>query len=370
MLLEWVTASRLVRRGRLARSSCGASRSRRRSPRASATPRLVPVARGLASPVLATQAPGEPRALYVVEQPGRIRVVERGKAAAGRRSSTSARSCSTAASRACSGSRSRRTYARDRTLLRELHRAAGRATRGRPLPRPQRARRAGQRAADPPRRRSRTRTTTAATSRSAPTGRLWVGLGDGGSGGDPENRAQNPDSAARQDAPPRRPAGAAEPEIVALGLRNPWRFSFDRRTGDLWIGDVGQGAIEEIDHLAAAGRPASSTSAGTSTRAAAASRTRRSARAGSSSRSRSTRTTTAARSPAATSTAGTPMPRARGPLRVRRLLQRHDLEHAGGGRRAARRARPGRRAHVVRRGAQRGELYAVSHDGAVSRFAP
>ena len=40
--------------------------------------------------------------------------------------------------------------------------------------------------------------------------------------------------------------------IVALGVRNPWRFSFDRRTGDLWIGDVGQGSIEEVDHVALA----------------------------------------------------------------------------------------------------------------------
>ena len=57
------------------------------------------------------------------------------------------------------------------------------------------------------------------------------------------------------------------PELVAVGLRNPWRYTFDRRTGDLWIGDVGQGEIEEVRRTAAAvGR--SSTSAGTSTRAA------------------------------------------------------------------------------------------------------
>lgn len=80
-------------------------------------------------------------------------------------------------------------------------------------------------------------------------GFLYVGMGDGGSGGDPEDRAQNSDSllgkVLRLDAA--RPA--AKPVIVALGVRNPWRFSFDRANGDLWIGDVGQGAIEEVDHV-------------------------------------------------------------------------------------------------------------------------
>jgi glucose/arabinose dehydrogenase len=81
-----------------------------------------------------------------------------------------------------------------------------------------------------------------------PDGGLYVGTGDGGAGGDPENRAQNMQSLLgkmlRFDTS--RPGSA--PEIVGLGLRNPWRYSFDRLTGDLYIGDVGQGDVEEVDY--------------------------------------------------------------------------------------------------------------------------
>jgi glucose/arabinose dehydrogenase len=95
-----------------------------------------------------------------------------------------------------------------------------------------------------------------------PDGKLYVGLGDGGSGGDPENRAQNLDSLLGKllridvdaGSPYAIPAdnpfvgtANARGEIWAYGLRNPWRFSFDRTTGDLYIGDVGQGAREEVD---------------------------------------------------------------------------------------------------------------------------
>jgi glucose/arabinose dehydrogenase len=77
-------------------------------------------------------------------------------------------------------------------------------------------------------------------------------MGDGGSAGDPGNRAQNMNERLgkllRID-----PLGAgASWQIVALGLRNPWRFSFDRANGDLYIADVGQGDWEEIDYRARA----------------------------------------------------------------------------------------------------------------------
>jgi glucose/arabinose dehydrogenase len=94
---------------------------------------------------------------------------------------------------------------------------------------------------------------------------LHVGLGDGGSGGDPHDNGQRPDTLLGKvlridvDAPSGdRPYGVpadnpfadgrgGEPEILHTGLRNPWRMSFDRATGDLWIGDVGQNAWEEVD---------------------------------------------------------------------------------------------------------------------------
>lgn len=88
-----------------------------------------------------------------------------------------------------------------------------------------------------------------------PDGYLYVGVGDGGSGGDPNNNAQNRSALLgkllRLDVstiPVAIPASNPFGNLVwAYGLRNPWRFSFDRETGDLWIADVGQDAFEEID---------------------------------------------------------------------------------------------------------------------------
>jgi glucose/arabinose dehydrogenase len=96
-------------------------------------------------------------------------------------------------------------------------------------------------------------------------GYLYVSLGDGGSGGDPQNRAQNVDSLLGKilrldvnnpnppyySSPPTNMfygATAGRDEIYDMGLRNPWRCSIDRMTGDKWIGDVGQNLWEEIDY--------------------------------------------------------------------------------------------------------------------------
>ena len=97
-----------------------------------------------------------------------------------------------------------------------------------------------------------------------PDGKLYAGFGDGGGGGDPDGNGQNlgrqlakliriaPRAGGGYSVPkdnPFRGRAGALPNIYAYGLRNPYRFSFDRRTGSLTIGDVGQDAVEEIDYV-------------------------------------------------------------------------------------------------------------------------
>lgn len=100
-----------------------------------------------------------------------------------------------------------------------------------------------------------------------PDGFLYIGMGDGGSGGDPENRSQNINenlgkmlridvTVGINPAPYQNPATnpyvgiAGNDEIWAIGLRNPWKFSFNRLNGDLWIADVGQNQFEEVNKVA------------------------------------------------------------------------------------------------------------------------
>ena len=94
-----------------------------------------------------------------------------------------------------------------------------------------------------------------------PDGNLYFGMGDGGSGNDPDGNAQNTNvllgkmlritvgATGAYTTPADNPykGGGGAPEIFAIGVRNPWRWSFDRQTGDLWVGDVGQNQYEEID---------------------------------------------------------------------------------------------------------------------------
>jgi hypothetical protein len=104
-----------------------------------------------------------------------------------------------------------------------------------------------------------------------PDGFLYIGMGDGGAGNDPGNRAQDinnllgkilridvdtPNGQVPYSSPPSNPFFGATPgadEIYAVGMRNPWRFSFDRVTGELYVGDVGQSAREEIDIVTSGG---------------------------------------------------------------------------------------------------------------------
>jgi glucose/arabinose dehydrogenase len=101
-----------------------------------------------------------------------------------------------------------------------------------------------------------------------PDGMLYAGFGDGGSGGDPDENAQNlgrmlgkliridPRPDGGYDIPasnPFRGRGGARGEVYAYGLRNPFRFSFDRRRGSLIIGDVGQDEVEEVDFVPSPG---------------------------------------------------------------------------------------------------------------------
>ncbi|HEV3478161.1 MAG TPA: PQQ-dependent sugar dehydrogenase [Gaiellaceae bacterium] len=231
------------------------------APELTATPSLPagpplgvePVVTGLSQPVQALAAPGDPHRLYVVEQRGLVRIVEHGERRPRRAPFLDLRSETKA-----DGERGlfaiafhpewperRVVYASytnraGDSRVTELVLRGGRVVSRRhvlAVDQPYENHNGGFIAFGPDR-------------------RLYLGLGDGGDAFDPEQRSQDPaqphGKLLRLDVS----GGAREWETVALGLRNPWRFSFDAETGDLWIGDVGQDRWEEVNVLRAGAKGA------------------------------------------------------------------------------------------------------------------
>ena len=213
--------------------------------------RLETVVSGLEAPVEVARAPGEPDRLYVVEQPGRIRIVEDGVLRR-RPFAVVARAHMGESEQGLLGLAFHPDYARNGRLYVHFtdeegdthlveHRADRRGLRpgtARELlfvDQPYENHNGGKLAF-------------------GPDGRLHLALGDGGSAFDPKGRAQDPATLHGKllafDVEANRP----RPEILAYGLRNPWRFSFDRATGDLWVADVGQHRVEEVNVVRAGER--------------------------------------------------------------------------------------------------------------------
>jgi glucose/arabinose dehydrogenase len=209
---------------------------------------LRTVATGLAAPVFATAAPGEDNRLYVVEQAGRIRVLADGKlverpfldiiskvASGGERGLLSMAFHPDYASNGLFYVDYTDLQGDTRVVEYRVDSPGREPTEVREIlyvPQPYANHNGGQLAF-------------------GPDGLLYVGMGDGGSGGDPENRAQDLSSRLGKLLRLDVDGSSTEWEMAAYGLRNPWRFTFDRLTGDLWIGDVGQSFLEEIDFVPA-----------------------------------------------------------------------------------------------------------------------
>jgi glucose/arabinose dehydrogenase len=224
--------------------------------------RLAKVAGNLGDALYVTGAPGQPGRLYVVQQSGRIRILERGRLRG--TFLDISRLVTAGGEQGLLGLAFHPRYARNgRFFVYYTDRGGSqrvveyrRASAGRANPGSARGLLTMQ---DP------YSNHNGGHLAFGPDGFLYIGTGDGGSGGDPQDNGQSPDTllgkllridvnargggrayAIPDGNPYRRGGGRAE--IYAYGLRNPWRFSFDRQRGDLWIGDVGQSALEEIDY--------------------------------------------------------------------------------------------------------------------------
>jgi glucose/arabinose dehydrogenase len=206
--------------------------------------RLVRIAQGLTAPVYITYAPGERGRLYVVEQSGRVKLIANGRVQPKPFLDIS-RLVKFGGERGLLSIAFHPNYKQNRrffidyvnldgdTVVAEYRtRTKGRAPlRVRQLllvDQPYTNHKGGQ-------------------LQFGPDGLLYVGMGDGGSAGDPQNRAQNLSTRLGKLLRIDVDTKGADWEIVGYGLRNPWRYTFDRANGNLYIADVGQGEWEEID---------------------------------------------------------------------------------------------------------------------------
>jgi glucose/arabinose dehydrogenase len=213
---------------------------------------IVRVARGFESPVYVTALRSEPSRLYVVEQEGRVRVVENGRIRKEPFLDIRSRVGADSTEQGLLSMAFHPAYAKNHRFYvnyTDLHghtrvvefRSDGRrarlgtARRILFVPQPFANHNGGQ-------------------LQFGPDGKLYVGMGDGGSGGDPDNNGQNPRALLAKLL--RTNPLSVHWEIAGYGLRNPWRFSFDSKTGDLYIADVGQNAREEIDYRPRGAPPA------------------------------------------------------------------------------------------------------------------
>jgi Glucose / Sorbosone dehydrogenase len=207
---------------------------------------LARVADGLVRPVWVGAAPGDPDALWVLEQPGRAVRIAGGRRARALDMSARVR---TGGEQGLLGIAFHPGFATngrafvhytDRagdTRVEELRaRAGGTALRPRPVRRllhveqPEPNHNGGHLAF-------------------GPDGRLYLGLGDGGGAFDPRRAAQDPGRLLGKILAADVDAAAPRWEVVARGLRNPWRFAFDPAVEEMWIGDVGQDAVEEVNRI-------------------------------------------------------------------------------------------------------------------------
>ncbi len=222
---------------------------------------LIPiVTAGLESPLYLTHAGDDSGRLFVVEQPGRIRIIQKGRLLDAPFLDLTSRVRS-GGERGLLGVAFHPEYRRNRRYLVSYTRGPDGATVV-----------AEYHASENPNQSETTEKVLMTVPQPyanhnggmvefGPDGFLYIARGDGGSGGDPGNRGQNReellgkilridvDRGTPYAIPADNPfaAGGGRPEIFAYGLRNPWRFSFDRETGELWAADVGQDDWEEID---------------------------------------------------------------------------------------------------------------------------